>query len=121
MNQIKIKIGIKQTSQTKISPTNEYETPKYVFDFFLKSALTILGKRALLWLDPHLERFTPSTKLKPPYFLANAQPLPIRFFRKTFNPPKKTKKPTHTPGWGVETMDEILNEEYLKFLEFCKS
>ena len=58
----------------------------YDIQIFLKRASTILRKRTLLWLNPHLERFTATTKANPTYFLANSQPHLQGCFGKTFNP-----------------------------------
>ena len=52
----------------------------------MKRNLTILRKQTFIWLNPHLEMFTPALSSTPTYILANAQ-LPPAGLEKPSTPP----------------------------------
>ena len=72
---------------------------------FLKRNLTILRRQTFMWLSPHLEIFTPSTKLNP-HLCSGKCPTPP--YTAGLDKPS-TPSP---PGWWggrVETMLKLLN------------
>ena len=74
----------------------------YDIKISLTETLTILWKQMFSWLNPHLERFTPSTKPNP-HLSFWKYPTPT--YRVVL---EKSSTPPPPSGWGVETMYEVL-------------
>ena len=83
----------------------------------LRRSLTIPWKQRFLWLNPHVERFTLSTKLNPHLCFSKCLTPTYTVGFPTYTVgleiPSTAPPPTPQPKWGVETMQTTFTSHYL--------